>query len=162
MALLRRNKADVTAVPKEVQDYYQSERRDRKGVAWVLAILTLIATLALAAGIFFAGRWAYRAITGSGDTQQTTPAETVTDQNGQTGTSSTNTTTPSTSGETVNSDSQSVTSTNSTDTSQPGSTTSGVDTLVNTGPGDTIAIFLVVTAGVTLLHYVLRNRRLVR
>lgn len=63
MALLnRKNKTDV---PAEIQEYYQAERRERTGVAWLLAFGTLIVTILLAAGIFFAGRWTYRQIAGN-------------------------------------------------------------------------------------------------
>ncbi len=61
MALLNRNQ-DEAKVPEEIQEYYQSEQRERTGVAWLLAIGTLLVTVVLAAGIFFSGRWAYRNI----------------------------------------------------------------------------------------------------
>lgn len=65
MALInRKNKTDV---PQEIQEYYQTEKRERAGVAWLLAFGTLIVTIVLAAGIFFAGRWAYREIAGTDD-----------------------------------------------------------------------------------------------
>lgn len=48
-------------VPVEIQEYYQTERRERAGVAWLLALGTLVMTVVLAAAIFYGGRWAYRA-----------------------------------------------------------------------------------------------------
>lgn len=60
--------ANRTDVPEEIQDeYYEPERNERSGVAWLLAFGTLIITILLAAGIFFAGRWTYRQITGTND-----------------------------------------------------------------------------------------------
>lgn len=56
------NRQDQSAVPEEIREYYQSERRERAGVAWLLAFGTLVVTVVLAAGIFFAGRWGYRAV----------------------------------------------------------------------------------------------------
>src|SRR4051794_18810319 len=56
----RRNQTDETTLPKEVQDYYQAEKRQRVGVASLLAVGTLIATVVLAVGIFFGGRWVWR------------------------------------------------------------------------------------------------------
>ena len=54
-----------TSIPAEIQEYYETGKRDRTGVAWLLAIGTLLLTIILAAGIFFAGRWTYRKIAGS-------------------------------------------------------------------------------------------------
>lgn len=66
----RRNQEDN--VPTEVKDYYQSERRERVGVAWLLAIGTLLATLAIVIALFFGGRWAWRALFGNDDTKAPT------------------------------------------------------------------------------------------
>lgn len=65
MTLFNRRNKNKSEVPAEVQEYYQAERRDRTGIAWLLAIGTLIVTILLATGIFFAGRWAYRKIAGN-------------------------------------------------------------------------------------------------
>lgn len=68
--------ANQPDVPEEIQDYYQTERRERTGIAWLLAFGTLIITIVLGAGIFFAGRWAYRQIAGT-DESTGTPTEIV-------------------------------------------------------------------------------------
>lgn len=61
MALFnRKKKKDV--LPQEVREYYQAERRDRTGMAWLLAIATLLVTFLIAAALFFGGRWVYRAV----------------------------------------------------------------------------------------------------
>lgn len=65
MALLNRGKKNKAAVPAEIQEYYETGKRDRTGIAWLLAFGTLVLTIVLAAGIFFAGRWAYRKIAGN-------------------------------------------------------------------------------------------------
>lgn len=65
----------ISAVPEEIQDYYAAERRGRTGIAWLLALATLLTTLALAAVIFLGGRWAYRKIhhPSTGTTSQPNP-----------------------------------------------------------------------------------------
>jgi cytoskeletal protein RodZ len=68
VALFNRRK-NQTNVPEEIQEYYQTERRERAGVAWMLAIGTLLITIMLTAGIFFAGRWAWREIAGPDEPQ---------------------------------------------------------------------------------------------
>lgn len=62
MALGNRKQNDIDAIPQEVQEYYQSERRERSGVAWLLALGTLVITLLLAVGLFFGGRWLWQRI----------------------------------------------------------------------------------------------------
>jgi len=75
VALFRRRN-NQTNVPSEIQEYYQTERRERAGVAWLLAIGTLVITILLTAGIFFAGRWAWRQIAGDDEpTNQTAQNE---------------------------------------------------------------------------------------
>ncbi len=60
MALFRRNRIDQAGMPTEVQDYYKAEGRERTGVAWLLALATLLVTVLVVLGLFFGGRWAFR------------------------------------------------------------------------------------------------------
>lgn len=50
------------AVPTEVKEYYQAEKQDRIGTAWMLSIATFVATVIVVLGLFFGGRWAYRSL----------------------------------------------------------------------------------------------------
>ncbi len=59
----RRNRQDDSVLPAEVNEYYETEQRDRRGVAVLLGIITLIITLLIAAGLFLAGRAVYRSVT---------------------------------------------------------------------------------------------------
>ncbi len=52
------NKKSV--LPSEVDAYYKSEAREKKSVAVLLGVVTLVGTLLLAALIFFGGRAIYR------------------------------------------------------------------------------------------------------
>lgn len=52
-------------VPPEVTDYYQAERRERRGMALLVGAGALVATLLVAAALFFGGRWLYRQIAGT-------------------------------------------------------------------------------------------------
>ena len=72
MALFSRKKDDQDVLPAEVREYYKSEQRSRTGRAWLLAIVTLLATFLIAAALFFGGRWAYRALFGNDDAPTTT------------------------------------------------------------------------------------------
>lgn len=59
----RRNRQQ-SVLPDEVKEYYQTERRQRRGTAALLAVAALAATIAVAAGLFFAGRFVYNQIRG--------------------------------------------------------------------------------------------------
>jgi cytoskeletal protein RodZ len=188
MKLFGRNKNNVDQVPSEVQDYYKSERRERVGLAWLLALGTLVVTLIIAAGLFFGGRWAYRKITGNENkTPQTAQQQNQNQEGGQT--SSTNTdqgnnnqgnnqdeggnhsgsTPPPASTPTPTPTPPAPTPTptppaqenNSVATATPQSAPAPDTSLANTGPGDVIAAFVLTAVAGTIAHHVVwvRNRQ---
>lgn len=63
MALFRR-KQQSSVLPDEVNQYYQSQRRERTGVAFMLGLLALVATFLVGLGVFFGGRYIYQKIQG--------------------------------------------------------------------------------------------------
>lgn len=150
MALPWKRQQPDTAVPAELAEYYQGERRARRGVAWLLALATLVVTLVLATALFFGGRWVWRTIADRNDkkplttTQQQSGSGQPSEQQTQGGTPSADSNTSNT----ANTD----TSTNagppnagtgaSTTTSPQGSSSSSTNTpaaVPNTGPDDTPA-----------------------
>ena len=144
MALFKRKKSE-SVMPEEVQNFYAAERRQRKGTAWLLAIVTLLVTFLIASALFFGGRWIYRAIFDNDDKASTSQNESIDDQKSQEKTdsetapsSSTTSQTPS-SGSSSNQNRSSSSSTNN--AANSGSTAqnvpaAGPSELVNTGPGD--------------------------
>lgn len=62
-------------VPAEVEEYYNSAHKERRGIAWLLTFATLLLTLLLAVVIFFGGRWAYRALFGNNNSDSTSQEE---------------------------------------------------------------------------------------
>lgn len=87
---------DSEQVPTEVQQYYNESGRNNQAKAWLLAVGTLLITVAIALGLFFAGRFVYRAVTDRGDDRPqpaVTQSPTESSEEGQT--SSTNTSQPS-------------------------------------------------------------------
>lgn len=142
--------ADQTEVPQEIQEeYYQTEHRERPGIAWLLAFGTLIATIAVAAGIFFGGRLAYRTFVDSDDPRprpqtpasEQRPAPEVARENEQQQSQQGD----GVQGSNTAPQSQSASSPSS---SNPDSTNNS--NIPNTGPGNTLAIFL----GVSLFGYI--------
>lgn len=54
----RRNQQD-SVLPDEVREYYEAGQQPRRGVAILLTLAALVATVAIVAGLFFAGRFIY-------------------------------------------------------------------------------------------------------
>ncbi len=151
-----RNTSPQTKVPEEVEQYYQSERRDRVGVAWLLAGATLIITVLIVLGLFFGGRWAYRKIANKDNKSGTQTAQTnqPTEQSPASQAPSSNNSSsgsPSSGSTSGNTNSQSSTSQGNvaapTQTNNPSSVPAGPTqtSVPNTGPGETIAVFALVS-----------------
>lgn len=157
MALFNRKpKSDSVGMPPELQDYYQAENREKSWMAWLLGFVTLVVTILLALALFFGGRWVYRQIRGNDsptlettqtqeeasqaneDTDNTAEDEEDTEQQG-----STDSTATQDSGSTPTS---SETGTSSTSTPSSSVASSATNDLPNTGPADTLAIFVAVSA----------------
>lgn len=147
MSLFRRNKIKA-AVPAEVQEYYQSEKRDKAWLAWLLAIGTLIATVIVVLGLFFGGRWAYRKLVDNPKKPTVGVQSAPTSDTAKSGSPATapNATTPQATG---NSSTSSVTSS----APQTATTPTNSSNLPATGPGDMVAIFVVTSAIAYALHY---------
>ncbi len=159
-------------MPPEVKRFYESEHRERTGLAWVIAFVSLVVTIAVIIGLFFGGRWAYRKIAHTGNkttaTKQTTKTTTKTTQPAATnqpaksssqaanGQSQANGSQPTPSTSTPNNATKPTTPTPTATTPSPTpSTTTPTSTpnkLSNTGPGNTLAIFAIVSLVGALAH----------
>ena len=75
----KKHSQEDSNLPDEVQEYYQSTRRERVGVAWMLALVTAVVTLVIALTLFFGGRWAFERFFGEDEpteiTQEDIPPE---------------------------------------------------------------------------------------
>src|SRR5687768_699929 len=91
----KRNKND-SAVPADIQNYYQTERTQRSGVAWLLALGTLLVTVGLVLGLFFGGRFIYRTITDNDKPAEISQTESNDGEVAAPGSDSAVTTTPNT------------------------------------------------------------------
>lgn len=158
-----RNKEQSADLPQEVQDYYQSEKRQRAGVAGLLAVGTLIATVLLALGLFFGGRWVYRAVfdndnadtttqTETSDTPAQAPDEAPVPEPSQ---ASAPSPTPNTSQPAAP-----APSTGTTPAATPASTQARQQDMPDTGPGDVAAIFIGTVVAAATIHYVVTKRHL--
>jgi cytoskeletal protein RodZ len=184
MKLFRRKSSTTSNVPPEVAEYYQAERRDRTGMAWLMTLFALLLTVIIVLGLFLAGRWLYRTVRGDD-----VPTVTTTQNQGGSEQAKDGSVEPSESNR--DNDSASPTeettrepesSQNSTDSREPSSTAPSrepetqspatnepeardggettkttQDELANTGPGETAAALFVV---VTVAIYAARTLRL--
>ncbi len=80
-------KKQQSVLPDEVSQYYQSQRRERTGVALFLGIIALVITLLIGVGLFFGGRYVYRQFVDNDkettDTVQTTEGQDQAEQPAQ-------------------------------------------------------------------------------
>jgi hypothetical protein len=183
MALFSRKKTDQNVLP-EIEKYYDAEKRERAGLAWLLAIVSIACVALVLIGLFFGGRWVYRKTTG---TNKAPGVSTIQSPNTKTGIAKTpdtsvDTTTPSETPKTpattptthvpstpsvIPTPTPTPTPSPSTKTPTPTkpstSTTPSTTTLVNTGPANTVAVFITATLGFALLHNIVsRSRRSAR
>lgn len=171
MALFRRNTdedtVEIPAVPEEVQTYYQEEKRERKWLAWLLALGTLLATVLITLGLFYGGRYVYRKLRPADkpvavnvQEEASKPGDNKSEDNKSNETPAATPSTPSqaASGANPSSSPQAATSptsqTSSTNTTQSNSDAGKVSgtTLPDTGSGDILAIFAVTSVVAYLIH----------
>src|SRR6478735_9277899 len=81
MALIKFKSKDTNTLP-EVEQYYTAERRDRAGLAWILALVSILIVALLIVALFFGGRLLYRTVTDKNDQ----PQQVTTSDNGSTST----------------------------------------------------------------------------
>jgi cytoskeletal protein RodZ len=186
MALFGKKNTE-TNIP-ELQEYYANQKRESTGLAWLLAVGSLLITAAVIIGLFVGGRWAYRKIAKKDKTTTVATVQTTTQTTSPTSTTSTTTTptttptpvtttptptatTPSTSTTTSTPSATTTTSTTSTpaqgvSTTQTTATnTSAVaatTNIPNTGAGNTIGLFTILTIGAYLAHRAFTVRKLSR
>lgn len=124
----RRTPAD-SVLPPEIQAYAVAEQRERRGMAWIVGILSLLTTLLILAVLFIGGRWVYRKVTLQDNRPSTVTRETESKPKQQPTKPSAGTTDTSDSG--ASSTSQPVQAPAQT---QPATGDNGAETLVRTGP----------------------------
>lgn len=143
-------------LPEEVQEYYESGRRGRRGIALLLGLATLVITLLLAAGIFFGGRWIYRKITNN---DSKTPETTQNQQNSNGGSNNQPTPTPEPKPTPAPAPTPTPAPTPA-PTPKPAPTPAPAPVVTpNTGPGDVVAIVLATTVLATAGFYTVQLRR---
>ncbi len=155
----RRNKVSPqnSNLPPEVKEYYAAGKKQRKGVAWLLAISTLFVTILVVFGAFLGGRWVYRKIANSGKEQTVQTDQTGNDEQGA----------PADTQQDQPEDTPDSTEVEDAPAPQPAPapstssppTNTQAGTLPQSGPADTLAVFAVTTVAGTALYQVRLKRR---
>ncbi len=153
MALFRRNKQQQTQIP-ELQDYYATQKKEGSGKAWLLAVGSLLITIAIFIGLFMGGRWLYRAVTNNDEPVQTAQTETEkTDSSTSSNTATAPNPDPSTSTPgttTIPGGAQGVSPSQSAQSNQ--SASAATTSIPNTGPSSVAVIFAITTIAGAVLH----------
>ena len=71
MGLFSRRKKDTELEATSLEQYYANQNRGG-ALGWLLAIIMFLVALAVIVGLFFAARWAYRSLTDDRPAPQTT------------------------------------------------------------------------------------------
>lgn len=154
MILFKRKKPAQAVLP-EIEKYYDAEKRERAGLAWLLALTSVAVVTLMLIGAFFGGRWVYRKVTNTNKT----PGVTITDTNNVDGNIGKSQDTNTANAGNVFVETPSTTPANPTSSTTPVVATSSNTTasankeLTNTGPANTVAIFIVSVLGFSALHY---------
>ncbi len=145
---------DNQSIPTEIQEYYQAESRERRGVAWLLALVTLVVTVALVLGLFAGGRWAYRKLANQDQPKPDTAQEATDESGGTTNTpdDSEDSLPPVTAPAPTPAPRPTAPAPSPTPAPRPTTPTTGRTNVPATGPADTLGIFLAVSIIGTFAH----------
>lgn len=154
-------KRKKSILPSEVEDYYKAEKRDRTGIAGLLVLGTFVITFFLALAVFFGARWAYRKYV-TKDTAITSPVSVNESGSAQNPPVPVGPADPSTGGLIQGSKPAPATpdaKITANSNPAPAPTQPATRPIPNTGPADTLAIFVAVSAIGALAHrtYILRK-----
>lgn len=156
MTLFSRKKSAQAVLP-EIEKYYEAERRERAGLAWLLALTSIAVVALVLIGAFFGGRWVYRKAAHTDKPKVTVTTVVKDDASKNEGVSSTTAqTTPTSTSAPTTAPTQ---ATQVTTTVSASAIASQNTKLANTGPANTVAVFIVAVLGFSALHYVVNSRR---
>ena len=156
-------------LPVEMQEYFNAQKLDRVWMAWLLAFAALVGTLVVAIGVFFGGKWVYKATFKPADSPNVAIKNTAPNNEKTTVTKSTKSIQPEqTAG-------NPTTATQNSDvivedvSGDDGVVDDGAATvtvapkpvaLVNTGPVNTVKVFVLVSLFAAVGHNILIRRKI--
>ena len=164
MALFKRKQQVQTQIP-ELQEYYATQKQSNTALAWLLAIGSLLVTIAIFVLLFLGGRWLYRELFSNDDSNTTTSqtdsnqnsSDQNTNQNQTENTGNTQNTGSSTQNQPQTTAPQPGVSPNQTPAANQNSQAANT-TLPNSGPEHVVALFI----GTTIIATVVYRRKLAK
>ncbi len=154
MAFFNRKKADPSVLP-EVDQYYSAERRDRAGLAWVLALVSIVIVAGLIVALFLGGRFVYNKLTDNNEETKTAETSDAPSFDGAPSPSNE----PSEAPAPEPSDESEPSGDEELATETPATSTPRTTDLPHTGPAHTLVAFLAVTILAGGLHAVITSRK---
>lgn len=153
MNLFKRKQTTTTeapAMPPELNDYYQAEKRQRAVVTWALGFATLAVTIAIAFGLFLGARWIVAKV-------RKNPVKTPDVTQNQPTTTEAPASADKPSSPTTNSGETPKTTPDTAKTTDKPKVSSATTSLPNTGPTETLAVFILATTAGVVFHSVVRK-----
>jgi cytoskeletal protein RodZ len=163
----RKKQVQDPDLPVEVQEYYASTRKSRRGTSWLFGLLALLLTLAIAVALYFAGRFVYNQFFNDEPDAPTTvvetppteqPAGTTDTDNGSDQGSGSETPADLPSNEDTQIDEPEAPATSGTSSTSTDSATTLSET-PDTGPGDVVAIFVGTVIVASLAYETLARKK---
>ncbi len=171
----RRSKNSQQNVPPEVAEYYQAEKKQRLGMAWLLSAATFVVTVLVVLGLFFGGRWIYRQVkhdnnTGTSISQeepksdQTNESQKAADTNASQNQSTTQNNPSGSVGQSTApapaSNTPAPSATPNPSNAAASSQSTAATTVPNTGAGDLLALFMGVVVVAAIVHHLYLRRNI--
>lgn len=162
----RKKSVENSELPEEVREYYASTKRSRFGAPWLLGLATLLLTLAIAVALYFAGKFVWEQFfTDEAETPTTTEQTTVSEQSEQPSQSENNTSDNDNQTQTTSDQPQTLPADNNDNPEDEVSpspsreASSQLTSTPETGPGDTVAIFVGTTLVAGLAYEILARKK---
>ncbi|MBA2278831.1 hypothetical protein H0V99_00090 [Candidatus Saccharibacteria bacterium] len=163
MAWFRRKNVDPSVLP-EVDKYYTAERRERTGLAWLLALVSIAVVAAIIIALFLAGRFIYSRIVDKPDDVATTQGVSDPQAPSFDGNPSDNSSSEPESSQ--NGSTPAITENNNdaevnpaSPGTSPATPVTGDDSLPSTGPSSLVAVFASVSTVAAGAHYAVTRRK---
>lgn len=143
------------AMPPELNNYYQAEKRQQTAVTWLLGFATLAITIAIAFGLFLSARWIVQKVRNNPDKGPETTQQQGEDNDKDDETAAA----PAQPAKPAQPASEPAGRVDAGGSNTAPKTTASSTTLPSTGPTETLAVFMVATLAGTFAYRLTTKRQ---